>query len=42
MQPACTLATSAHGYVRLTHDVDLVVQLDPENILPAFAALAGL
>lgn len=36
------LAVNAHGYVRLTHDVDLVVQLDPENILPAFAALAGL
>ena len=36
------LAVNAHGYVRLTHDVDLVVRLDPENILPAFAALAGL
>ena len=36
------LAVNAHGYVRLTHDVDLVVQLDPANILPAFAALAGL
>lgn len=36
------LAVNAHGYVRLTHDVDLVVQLDPENILPAFAALASL
>jgi hypothetical protein len=36
------LAVNAHGYVRLTHDVDLVVRLDPANILPAFAALAGL
>jgi len=36
------LAVNAHGYVRLTHDVDLVVRLDPENILPAFAAPAGL
>lgn len=36
------LAVNAHGYVRLTHDVDLVVKLDRENILPAFAALASL
>lgn len=36
------LAVNAHGYVRLTQDVDLVVQLHPENILPAFSALAGL
>lgn len=36
------LAVNAHGYVRLTQDIDLAVQLDPENILPAFAALAGL
>jgi hypothetical protein len=36
------LAVNAHGYVRLTHDVDLVVQLDPANILPAFTALASL
>jgi predicted nucleotidyltransferase len=36
------LAVNAHGYVRLTHDVDLVVQLAPTNILPAFAALAAL
>ena len=36
------LAVNAHGYVRLTQDVDLVVQLDPANLLTAFAALAGL
>lgn len=36
------LAVNAHGYVRLTHDIDLVVQLEPENILAAFSALAGL
>ncbi|HVB49688.1 MAG TPA: hypothetical protein VNF69_15000 [Burkholderiales bacterium] len=36
------LAVNAHGYVRLTYDVDLVVQLEPENIMSAFAALAGL
>ncbi len=36
------LAVNAHGYVRLTSDVDLVLQLDPANILPAFAALSGL
>jgi hypothetical protein len=28
--------------VRLTYDVDLVVQLAPENIKQAFAALAGI
>lgn len=36
------LAVNAHGYLRLTYDVDLVIQLDPENILAAFAALAKL
>lgn len=36
------LAVNAHGYVRLTQDVDLVVQLDRANILPAFEALARL
>jgi len=36
------LAVNAHGYVRLTQDVDLVVQLDPGNIRAAFAALAEL
>jgi hypothetical protein len=36
------LAVNAHGYVRLTYDVDLVVQLDADNIRAAFAALASL
>ena len=36
------LAVNAHGYVRLTYDVDLVIQLKAENIRPAFAALASL
>lgn len=36
------LAVNAHGYVRLTYDVDLVVQLAPENVKQAFAALAGI
>lgn len=36
------LAVNAHGYLRLTYDVDLVIQLRPDNILPAFHALAGL
>ncbi len=34
------LAVNAHGYLRLTYDVDLVIQLDPKNILAAFDALA--
>lgn len=29
-------------YVRFTHDVDLVIQLAPGNIAPAFAAFASL
>jgi len=36
------LAVNAHGYVRFTHDIDLVIQLTPSNIVPAFAALASL
>ena len=36
------LAVNAHGYLRFTKDVDVVVQLVPENIERAFAALAGL
>ena len=36
------LAVNAHGYLRLTNDVDLVIQLKPENIRPAFQALASL
>lgn len=33
------LAVNAHGYLRFTRDVDLVLQLDAHNILAAFAAL---
>jgi hypothetical protein len=36
------LAVNAHGYLRFTHDVDLVIQLRPDNIIPAFLALASL
>lgn len=36
------LAVNAHGYLRFTKDVDLVVQLVPDNIERAFAALATL
>jgi len=36
------LAVNAYGYLRLTHDVDLVIQLKPGNVIPAFAALASL
>lgn len=33
---------NAHGYVRLTYDVDLVIHPTPDNIQTAFTALAGL
>ena len=36
------LAVVAHGYVRATKDVDLVVQLEPENTLRAARALGEL
>lgn len=36
------LAVNAHGYLRATADMDLVVQLDSKNIVPAFQALATL
>jgi len=36
------LAVGAHGYPRLTMDVDLVVQLRADNIVAAFDALAAL
>ena len=36
------LAVNAHGYLRATVDVDLVIQLKPDNLIPAFRALAGL
>jgi hypothetical protein len=36
------LAVNAHGYLRYTKDVDIVVELVPDNIARAFAALATL
>ena len=36
------LAVNAHGYVRFTHDVDLVIQLTSGNIIPAFAAFSSI
>lgn len=36
------LAVSAHGYSRATHDIDLVIQLDPANLERGLQALAGL
>lgn len=36
------LAVNAHGYLRYTNDVDLVVQLVPDNIIKAFEALASI
>jgi hypothetical protein len=36
------LAVAAHGYLRFTRDVDLVLQLAPKNIVSAFGALEGI
>ncbi|MDD2236879.1 MAG: hypothetical protein PHP44_02890 [Kiritimatiellae bacterium] len=36
------LAVVAHGYVRLTHDVDIVLDLEMENIKRAMDVLTGL
>ena len=36
------LAVNAHGYLRMTNDVDLVVQLERANIRLAFDALASI
>jgi hypothetical protein len=36
------LAVNAHGYVRYTKDVDLVIQLGSDNVVRAFDALASL
>lgn len=36
------LAVNAHGYMRFTKDVDFVIQLIPDNIASAFAALVTL
>ena len=36
------LAVNAHGILRFTKDIDLVVELIPDNIVRAFAALESL
>lgn len=36
------LAVNAHGYLRFTHDADLIVQLIAENVVSAFNALEVL
>jgi hypothetical protein len=36
------IAVNAHGHLRLTNDVDLVIHLDPANILRAWHALQEL
>lgn len=36
------VAVNAHGYQRLTQDLDLVVALDPDNVRTALEALASL
>ncbi len=36
------LAVNAHGYLRFTADIDLVIALDADNILRAFEALSGI
>ncbi len=36
------LAVNAHGYIRFTQDIDLVITLDPANIGRAFEMLAKL
>ena len=33
------MAVVAHGYGRVTFDIDLVIRLEPDNIVSAFAAL---
>ena len=36
------IAVNAHGYGRLTADVDLVVRLHPDTVRAAFGSLASL
>jgi predicted nucleotidyltransferase len=36
------LAVVAHGYVRFTADVDIILDLDPDNVNAAIAAFDGL
>jgi hypothetical protein len=38
----CGLAVNAHGFVRLTRDVDLVLQLDPGNVSKGLNALLDI
>lgn len=36
------LAVNAHGYERFTHDIDLVIGLEPDNIRRALHTLIGI
>lgn len=36
------LAVNAHGYQRLTQDVDLIVLLEPDNVLRTFGVLESI
>jgi len=36
------LAVNAHGYLRFTKDIDLVIALAPDNVRAAFAALGEI
>lgn len=36
------LAVNAHGYERLTQDVDLVIRLTPDNVVRGLQALAEI
>lgn len=36
------LAVNAHGYIRFTADIDMVIALDTDNILRAFKALSDI
>ena len=36
------LAVNAHGFVRLTRDVDIVLQLDPGNVSRGLSALLNM
>lgn len=36
------VAVNAHGYLRFTQDMDLVIAMDPANIIRAFDALATI
>lgn len=36
------VAVNAHGYLRMTNDLDIVLHLDPSNVTRAWSALEGL